>query len=405
MSKVSRIAPSWTHALAMERAGLPPARSSAEILSACAADFDIPVEDLLGAGRTKRCVAARAAAAYALHLERLLSWARVGEKLRGRDHATVLNLAARHSAQTGLPPLTELRLEPRRAWPLRRGETGRAAPVRPRKGAAISMGDEDMNESWSLADLRRVYAALITDKQAVAEAAKALGFSANTLDASARALLILPRDLAPPRSVVEEIWRRSVERPHLTTGELEALKTEWVKPGATVRDVALKLRRRPDLVRRRARSMGLGEVGSGIDYSEPTISPDARRAAEAIVRPHSCLDIAEAANLYSASKAAVREALRELDPDHEALERHSVQWLRLGEGGPKISQPELVARRLAPLKARARRLVGAGVTCPHALARELDPLREHRLTPDQALALAKPEPETISARSQEVAHG
>jgi hypothetical protein len=250
-----------------------------------------------------------------------------------------------------------------------------------------------MIQSWSLADVRRLYAALVTEKKPIAEVAGELRCDPDVLNTAVRALMILPRRAAPALKVIEEIWRRSVERPHFSAGEIEALKSEWVKPDASAHGVAVRLRRRLDLVRRRARALGLGRAGCSAPPPEsggrPDISESVRRAAEAVARPGACLSIAEAANSLSVPCADVRDALRAIDPDHDALSPQPTRWLGLGEDGPKLSWPELTERRLAPLRDRARRLARAGLTCPHALARELDPLREHRLTPQQAAALAE----------------
>jgi hypothetical protein len=250
-----------------------------------------------------------------------------------------------------------------------------------------------MNEGWSLSEIRALYQSIVRDDVSPEALSERFGRSARAVGSMARELYLVPRDDAPSLEVVEDIWRRSVERPRMSAAEIDRLKALWVGEAATLRSVGLALRRRLDLVRKKARALGLGLPGQEARARAEQAEVEgealgrAETAARLVLDPRSTLGLKEAAARCEVPIAAARAALKALDPDHRELLPSGISWVCDDETGPRLSEVEIVARRQTVLADRARKLVAGGVSCPRALARELDPLRVHRLSPIEAAQL------------------
>lgn len=234
---------------------------------------------------------------------------------------------------------------------------------------------------WTEERVRRLYAmrAAGTPTQ---EIASALRCNRATIELFCTNHFLSPVSEAAPLAEVLEIFRQSRGgTPRMTDAEEARLRALWIEPGATLRSVGLALKWKRDRLLHRALSLRLGPVGD--------LLPDtpAARAALDLCHPRETRKLDTVCRAHKAAAAEVLGMVKRIAPKHDAIMKYD-QTRRAEASGPPLPDKAIHAKRLEVLRDRALKLAGAGVTCAHSLARELDPLGEHRLTPAQAATLA-----------------
>lgn len=235
--------------------------------------------------------------------------------------------------------------------------------------------------NWTEDAVRRLYQ-MRAQGATVLEAAGVLGCNRATLELFCSNHYMTPASDAAPLPLVLEIYRNAQGgTARMTDAEETRLRALWAEPGATLRTVGLALKWRRELLVKRAAVLRLGPCGETLPDTPVT------RAVLDLCHPCERFKPDTVAKRHGAPTAQVLALLKRVAPRHDAL-RQSTRRPSDDPKGPPIPDREIHARRMAVLRDRARQIAGGGVSCAHALARELDPLGEHRLTPAQAMALA-----------------
>ncbi|EAP89152.1 hypothetical protein OA2633_00125 [Oceanicaulis sp. HTCC2633] len=237
---------------------------------------------------------------------------------------------------------------------------------------------------WSEEKVRRLYHLRVSEGASANEIARLFGGTRAACEMFCSNHFITPVGAAAPLSAVLEIFRRGQGKggtARMTNAEETQLRMLWAEPGATLRSVGLALLWRRELLIKRALSLRLGPVG------DPLPDTPAARAALDVCHPRETRKLDTICRLHETSAAEVLAMVKRIAPKHDAIMKYD-QTRRAEASGPPIPDGAIHARRLEVLRDRALRLVGGGVRCPHSLARELDPLGEHRLSPAQAATLA-----------------
>ena len=237
---------------------------------------------------------------------------------------------------------------------------------------------------WTEEMVRRLYHLRVSERASSAETARILGVSRPMVEAFCSNHFITPVTAPAPLMDVLEIHRHSRGQggaPRMAAEDEARLRSLWSAPGACLRSVGLALHWRRELLIRRALNLRLGPVG------DPLPDTPAARAALDLCHPRECRRLDTIAREYKAPAGDVLAMVKRIAPKHDAIMKYD-QSRRAEASGPPIPDGAIHARRLEVLRDRAVKLAGAGVRCPHSLARELDPLGENRLTPAQAATLA-----------------